>query len=101
VQVDSYLPPTANTFGRYPDVLVRRIGLPAMAIEVRLSRTFQTEISARCSHYDRECMPLVWVLYGVDLDSGDVMPISQADIRRLRSDEARQARQRSMVLQQC
>jgi hypothetical protein len=72
VTVDSYLPPTANNYGRYPDVLVRWAGRPAMAIELQLSRTFQTEISARCLHYDREGMPLVWILYGVDLDHGDL-----------------------------
>lgn len=79
VEVDAYLAPTANAFGRYPDVLVRWNGLPAMAIELQLSRTFQTEISARCLHYDREAMPLVWVLYGVDLDAIDI-PQSFRDV---------------------
>jgi hypothetical protein len=72
VRVDAYLPPTANVYGRYPDVLVHWDGLPKMAIELQLSRTFQTEISARCSHYDREAMPLVWVLFRVDLDADDI-----------------------------
>jgi hypothetical protein len=77
--VDAYLPPTANAFGRYPDVLVRWQGLPDMAIELQLSRTFQTEVSARCTHYGREAMPLVWVLYGVDLDATDI-PQSFRDV---------------------
>jgi hypothetical protein len=79
VRVDEYLPPTANGSGRYPDVLIQWAGLPAMAVELQLSRTFQTEISARCGHYDREAMPLVWVLYGVDLDAEDI-PQSFRDV---------------------
>jgi hypothetical protein len=79
VKVDAYLPPTANAFGRYPDVLVRWDGFPDMAIELQLSRTFQTEVSARCTHYGREGMPLVWVLYGVDLDAADI-PQSFRDV---------------------
>lgn len=79
VTVDEYLPPTASAHGRYPDVLVRWAGLPPMAIELQLSRTFQTEISARCGHYDREGMPLIWVLYGVDLDAEDI-PQSFRDV---------------------
>lgn len=68
VKVDSYLPPTANSFGRYPDVLINWDGLRPMAIELQLSRTFQTEIAGRSGHYAREGMPLIWVLHGVDLD---------------------------------
>lgn len=79
VTVDEYLPPTANAYGRYPDDYIRWAGLPAMAIELQLSRTFQTEISARCGHYDREGMPLIWVLYGVDLDADDI-PQSFRDV---------------------
>lgn len=79
VAVDTYLPPTANSFGRYPDVLVQWAGLPRMAIELQLSRTFQTEISARCGHYQREAMPLIWVLFGVDLDADDI-PQSFRDV---------------------
>jgi hypothetical protein len=79
VTVDEYLPPTANAHGRYPDVYLRWTGLPPMAIELQLSRTFQTEISARCGHYDREGMPLIWVLYGVDLDAEDI-PQSFRDV---------------------
>lgn len=79
VKVDAYRPPTANDFGRYPDVLVRWDGLPDMAIELQLSRTFQTEVSARCTHYGREGMPLLWVLYGVDLDATEI-PQSFRDV---------------------
>jgi hypothetical protein len=39
----------------------------------------QTEISARCLHYDREGIPLLWVLCGVDLHGGDV-PQSFRDV---------------------
>ncbi len=79
VTVDEYLPPTANAHGRYPDVYVRWGGLPPMAIELQLSRTFQTEISARCVHYDREGIALIWVLYGVELDAEDI-PQSFRDV---------------------
>lgn len=71
VKVDSYLAPTANDHGRYPDVLVHWQGMAPMAIELQLSRTFQTEISDRSGHYRREGMPLIWVLEGADLD-GDI-----------------------------
>lgn len=68
VKVDSYLAPTANDHGRYPDILVHWDGMAPMAIELQLSRTFQTEISERSGHYAREGMPLIWVVEGVDLD---------------------------------
>ncbi|MFG1244405.1 DUF6035 family protein [Xanthobacter versatilis] len=79
VAVDAYLPPTANSFGRYPDVRVKWTGFAQLAIELQLSRTFQTEISARCGHYQREGMPLVWVLFGVDLDAEEI-PQSFRDV---------------------
>jgi hypothetical protein len=31
-----------------------------------MSGTFQTEISARCKHYEREGVPLLWILFGID-----------------------------------
>lgn len=68
VKVDSYLSPTANDHGRYPDVFVHWMGMAPMAIELQLSRTFQTEIAERSRHYAREGLPLIWVLEGVDLD---------------------------------
>lgn len=62
--VDQYLPPTDNDHGRYPDVRIEWQGFQPFIIELQLSKTFQTEISARCIHYDREGMPLIWVLFG-------------------------------------
>lgn len=68
VKVDSYLAPTANDHGRYPDIFIHWAGMAPMAVELQLSRTFQTEISERSGHYIREGLPLIWVLEGVDLD---------------------------------
>ena len=80
VKVDEYLPPTANEHGRYPDVYIRWTGLTPMAIELQMSRTFQTEISARGAHYNREGMPLIWVLCGIDLDDENEIPQSFNDV---------------------
>ena len=35
-----------------------------------MSNTFQTEISARCKHYEYEDIPLLWILFGVDTALG-------------------------------
>ena len=61
-RVDAYLPPTLNENGRYPDVLVDWQGFGNFAVEYQMSHTFQTEVSQRCIHYDREGIPLLWVL---------------------------------------
>lgn len=77
--VGKYLPPTENEHGRYPDVRIEWNGFPPLVIELQLSRTFQTEISDRGHHYSREGMPLIWVLYGLDLMAGD-LPQSFRDV---------------------
>lgn len=77
--VDKYLPPTENEHGRYPDVHIEWNGFPPFVIELQLSRTFQTEISDRGHHYAREGIPLIWVLYGLDLMAGD-LPQSFRDV---------------------
>ena len=77
--VAKYLPPTENERGRYPDVLITRRGAPRVAVEIQLSNTFQTEVSARCLHYEREGVGLIWVLYDLDLQSGD-LPQSFRDV---------------------
>lgn len=64
--VDAYLPPSASQTGRYPDVLVEWEGLGEFAIEYQMSHTFQTEVSQRCVHYEREGIPLLWVLSSFD-----------------------------------
>ncbi len=61
-KVDEYLPPTENQHGRFPDVLVDWRGFGRFAVEYQMSHTFQTEVSQRCIHYDREGIPLLWVL---------------------------------------
>lgn len=68
VRIDRYLPPVENEHGRYPDVLAT-FGGRQVAFEVQLSNTFQTEISDRCRHYDREGIPLIWVLLGAEVGS--------------------------------
>lgn len=65
-QIGQYLPPTQNDHGRFPDVFVEWEEIGSFAIEFQLSNTFQTEISQRCRHYEREKIPLLWVLYGLD-----------------------------------
>ena len=60
--VAEYLPPTENGNGRFPDVYVEWDGFGSFAVEFQMSGTFQTEISARCKHYERESIPLLWIL---------------------------------------
>lgn len=81
--IAEYLPPTENAHGRYPDIYVEWEGYGAFAIEFQLSGTFQTEISARCKHYEYEGIPLLWILFGVDT-SADVQQSFRDVIRRHR-----------------
>lgn len=67
-KVDEYLPPTENQHGRFPDVLVDWRGFGRFAVEYQMSHTFQTEVSQRCIHYDREGIPLLWVLSSFNPD---------------------------------
>lgn len=60
--VDEYLAPTSGEYGRYPDVLVDWRGFGRFAVEFQRSHTFQTEVSQRCIHYEREGIPLLWIL---------------------------------------
>lgn len=64
--IAEYLAPTENEHGRYPDIYVEWNGCEPFAIEFQMSSTFQTEISARCKHYERESIPLLWILFGID-----------------------------------
>lgn len=79
--VNAYRPPSESEHGRFPDVAVEWRDLPECVFEVQLSRTFQTEISARCTHYEREKAALVWVLFGFDPQLGDI-PQSFVDVIR-------------------
>lgn len=79
VEIGRYLPPTENSHGRYPDVLVTFRSGRRIAFEVQLSNTFQTEISDRCLHYEREGVPLIWVLLGAELRGGE-LPQSFRDL---------------------
>ena len=64
--VEAYMPPSKNKHGRFPDVLIEWEGIGKVAIEFQLSNTLQTEISARCRHYVREGVPLLWILFGLE-----------------------------------
>ncbi|UTW59534.1 hypothetical protein KFE96_04305 [Kordiimonas sp. SCSIO 12603] len=64
--VDQYLPPKDNSHGRYPDVYFELEGLGQFVIEIQKSNTFQTEISDRIGHYQRENIPIIWVLFGLE-----------------------------------
>lgn len=64
--VAEYLPPQENEHGRFPDIYVEWESFGPFAIEFQMSGTFQTEISARCKHDERESIPLLWVLFGLE-----------------------------------
>lgn len=81
--IDEYLPPTENEYGRFPDTYVEWKGFGAFAVEFQMSSTFQTEISQRCKHYEREGIPLLWVLFGID-PTGRVQQSFNDVIRRHR-----------------
>lgn len=69
-KVDEYLAPTENSYGRYPDVYFELEDLGKYVIEFQKSSTFQTEISDRIGHYQRENIPIIWVLFGLEFDTG-------------------------------
>lgn len=78
--IAEYLPPTASNYGRFPDVFVEWAGFGSFAVEFQMSGTFQTEVSARCKHYEREGIPLIWILFG--LDTAISIPQSFRDVIR-------------------
>ncbi len=82
--VNAYRPPTESEHGRYPDVAIIWRDFPECVFEVQLSRTFQTEISARCTHYEREHAALIWVLFGFDPQQAEIPPSFTDVIRRHR-----------------
>jgi hypothetical protein len=79
--VNTYRPPTESEHGRFPDVSIIWSDFPECVFEVQLSQTFQTEISARCTHYEREGVALVWVLFGFDPQNTN-LPQSFMDVIR-------------------
>lgn len=81
--VSEYLAPTESAYGRFPDIYVEWAGYGAFAIEFQFSGTFQTEISARCMHYQREGVPLLWILFGIET-TGSVPQSFRDVIRRHR-----------------
>lgn len=78
--VEKYLPPTENEHGRFPDIYVEWENYGSFAIEFQMSGTFQTEISARCTHYEREGIPLLWILFGIEVAVD--LPQSLVDVIR-------------------
>ncbi|MEN6544283.1 hypothetical protein [Parvibaculum sp.] len=82
--IEEYLPPTENGFGRYPDVYLEWKGFRPFSFEVQLSNTFQTEISARSIHYEREGVSLIWIFYGIDPRTDDIPQSFRDVIRRHR-----------------
>lgn len=82
--VNRYRPPTESEHGRFPDVAVVWRKFPECVFEVQLSRTFQTEISARCTHYEREQAALIWILFGFDPRQTEVPQCFVDVIRRHR-----------------
>jgi hypothetical protein len=61
-KINEYLAPTVRDHGRFPDILVDWGSFGKFAIEFQMSNTFETEISARCKHYEQEGIPLLWIL---------------------------------------
>ena len=82
--VGQYHKPADGTHGRYPDVYVEWRGLQPFAIELQLSNTFQTEVSGRGVYYERQGVALIWVLYGLDFQNGDIAQSFRDVIRRHR-----------------
>lgn len=83
--VAEYLPPSQNDHGRFPDVYVEWNEFGPFAVEFQLSNTFQTEISARCKHYEYEGIPLLWILFGVDTATSELQQSFIDVIRRHRN----------------
>lgn len=81
--VAEYLPPTENVHGRFPDIYAEWEGVGSFAVEFQMSGTFQTEISARCKHYEYEGIPLLWILFGIDT-TGQIQQSFRDVIRRHR-----------------
>lgn len=63
--IAEYLPPTENAYGRYPDIHVTWKDFGTFVVEFQMSGSFQTEISSRCKHYEREEICLLWILFGL------------------------------------
>ncbi|MEL7803041.1 hypothetical protein [Sulfitobacter pontiacus] len=78
--IAEYLAPTDSQHGRFPDIYVVWEDFGPFAVEFQMSGTFQTEVSARCKHYEREGIPLIWVLFG--LDTASSLPQSFRDVIR-------------------
>jgi hypothetical protein len=72
--IGEYLPPTESAHGRFPGIYIEWENFGPFVIEFQMSGTFQTEISARCKHYEREGIPLLWILFGIDT----MLPIPQS-----------------------
>lgn len=64
--IAEYLAPIENQHGRFPDIYVEWEDFGPFAVEFQMSGTFQTEVSARCKHYEREGIPIIWVLFGIE-----------------------------------
>lgn len=79
-KISEYLPPSENRYGRFPDIYVEWENYGPFVVEFQMSGTFQTEISARCKHYEWEDMPLLWVLFGIDPSAS--LPQSVRDVIR-------------------
>lgn len=77
---EKYLRPANSPHGKFPDLLVEWESYGKFAIEFQLSNTFQTEISERSLFYERENIPLIWILCGEKIATG--IPQSFEDVIR-------------------
>ncbi|UVC15320.1 DUF6035 family protein [Mesorhizobium onobrychidis] len=75
----TYVAPSGDGHGRYPDVRFKWRGLPESVLEVQLSNTFQPEISERGIFYEKKKMPLIWILHGVEPKLSN-LPSSYRDV---------------------
>jgi hypothetical protein len=68
VRIDTYLKPSAEVRGRWPDVYFEISDLGKFAVEVQLSKPFALEIAARHLHYQQEGVSLIWVFQELPSD---------------------------------
>jgi hypothetical protein len=66
-KINEYRMPSEHEHGRFPDVWSTWRGIGEIVFEIQVSNTFETEIAARCKHYEYEGVQLIWILAGIDV----------------------------------
>jgi len=81
--INKRLASTVSDKYKLPDVLVEWEGFGKFAVEFQMSNTFETEISDRSKFYEREGIPLLWIL-GIDFPTKSLPQNFRDVIRRHR-----------------